>query len=390
MELKQWLGLGGLGFAALVLAFAINEPRNLFAREGVEPPSLQALDQGADGPPDVAPGAAEYRGGQAEQDEAGNEGARTESPSPQPGAPEKPDRGERPRPSKPEAADDAPSGGKEDTAPQHETAPSSDEPEAIAREPEETAVPSGQEAGGQGGQEKGAAKPASGPEGRWIRGVVKWSGKPRRPRKLDMSSDQYCKSLSEKQPNYEEDYVIGPDGGLRDVVVYVKKPPEKDYKIPQEEIVVKQEGCRYEPHVVAFMAGQTVKIRNSDNTTHNVNFVTRLNDDFNKSQNSKGQVDEFTSHFKRQEIGRAALKCDIHSWMECRVHVFEHPYFAVSKADGTFAINAEGLPDGEYELEAYHPKQRDRYSEGTVKVTLTDKGADATFTYGERRRRRRR
>jgi hypothetical protein len=40
--------------------------------------------------------------------------------------------------------------------------------------------------------------------------------------------------------------------------------------------------------------------------------------------------------------------------MSAWIVVFEHPFFAVSKPDGTFAI--KGLPDGDYTLEAWHEK----------------------------------
>ena len=38
------------------------------------------------------------------------------------------------------------------------------------------------------------------------------------------------------------------------------------------------------------------------------------------------------------------VKCDVHPWMNCQFRVFDHPFFAATKEDGTFVIS--GLPPG--------------------------------------------
>jgi hypothetical protein len=49
-----------------------------------------------------------------------------------------------------------------------------------------------------------------------------------------------------------------------------------------------------------------------------------------------------------------ALKCDVHPWMGAWISVMPHPYFTTTKADGKFEI--KDLPDGTYEIEAWHEK----------------------------------
>jgi len=44
--------------------------------------------------------------------------------------------------------------------------------------------------------------------------------------------------------------------------------------------------------------------------------------------------------------------CDVHPWMRAYVSVLTHPFFSVTKEDGSYEIRA--LPDGEYEVEAVH------------------------------------
>jgi hypothetical protein len=42
--------------------------------------------------------------------------------------------------------------------------------------------------------------------------------------------------------------------------------------------------------------------------------------------------------------------------MSAYIGVFEHPFFAVTKEDGTYEIDTKGLPDGEYTLTFWHEK----------------------------------
>ena len=48
------------------------------------------------------------------------------------------------------------------------------------------------------------------------------------------------------------------------------------------------------------------------------------------------------------------MKCDVHPWMFSYIGVVDHPYFAVTDKDGNFKIS--GVPDGKYNVVAYHLK----------------------------------
>ena len=77
------------------------------------------------------------------------------------------------------------------------------------------------------------------------------------------------------------------------------------------------------------------------------------------------------------------FKCDVHGWMNAYVGVLDHPYFAVTGADGKFELKA--LPPGTYTIEAWHEK----LGAQTQSVTIGEKETkDVTFTFkaaGERR-----
>jgi hypothetical protein len=59
--------------------------------------------------------------------------------------------------------------------------------------------------------------------------------------------------------------------------------------------------------------------------------------------------------------------------------VFEHPFFAVTKPDGTYTIKTAGLPDGDYTVTFWHEK----YASDPVeeKITLKDGKAESNHTF---------
>ena len=48
------------------------------------------------------------------------------------------------------------------------------------------------------------------------------------------------------------------------------------------------------------------------------------------------------------KTGNVHFKCDVHSWMDGYVHVFDQPWYAVSDRSGAFRI--EGVPPGTYRI----------------------------------------
>jgi len=58
---------------------------------------------------------------------------------------------------------------------------------------------------------------------------------------------------------------------LANVFVYVKDGlGSRTFDVPAAPVVLDQSGCKYHPHVLGVMAGQTVQIKNDDQTTHNI------------------------------------------------------------------------------------------------------------------------
>jgi plastocyanin len=191
--------------------------------------------------------------------------------------------------------------------------------------------------------------------GATVSGVVRFKGTKPDPKPLtEIAGNSFCKSCYKDGELPQRDNVVfgknGSDDTLQNVLVYVSKGLEgKKFDPPKQVVMLDQVGCVYTPHVVAVMAGQTLEIRNSDATLHNVMAAPRNNAPFNFGMPVKDQRTEKV--FKSPEL-KMNLKCFMHPWMSSYVHVLEHPFFAVTGPDGTFTI--KGLPPGEYELTVLH------------------------------------
>jgi hypothetical protein len=72
---------------------------------------------------------------------------------------------------------------------------------------------------------------------------------------------------------------------------------------------------------------------------------------------------------KLTATGPVHLKCDVHSWMSAWVFVATHPYYAVTKEDGSFSIG--DVPPGDYSVKVWHG----RLGEKAASVKVDPKGS---------------
>jgi hypothetical protein len=158
------------------------------------------------------------------------------------------------------------------------------------------------------------------------------------------------------------------------VFVYVKTGLEgKTFAAPQEAKELDQEGCIYKPHVLGIQARQDLKVVTSDNTTHNIHPLPKVNREWNVSQ--PPGADPIIRNFTRAEVS-IPVKCNQDPWMRAYIHVVSHPFHAVSGEDGSFDL--KGLPPGNYEIEAVH----EEYGALTQQVALGPKESKAVeITY---------
>jgi hypothetical protein len=179
-----------------------------------------------------------------------------------------------------------------------------------------------------------------------IVGAVRFADTPPKLPLVRVSKDQdYC---GETLPN--EMYLIEPNGGLKNVVVFIESAPAGKAADPQKENFLYNDGCRYVPHVMAFQVGEKLKVKNNDPKLHIPHGDLGERTVFNLSLPFKNTTIEATSRIRQP--GMMKVVCDTHAWMLGWVHVFDHPYFAVTNDQGAFSI--PDLPAGNYVLKAWH------------------------------------
>jgi len=206
-----------------------------------------------------------------------------------------------------------------------------------------------------------------------ITGKVTLQGQAPKPRALQMDADSVC-AAKHKEPVYPETVVVNGNGTLRNVFVYVKTGLEgKTFAVPQEPATIDQNGCVYKPHVLGMQAKQQLKVVSSDDTTHNIHPMPKVNREWNVSQPPK--ADPIMQSFSRPEVS-IPVKCNQHPWMKAWIDVVDNPFFAVTGDDGSFEL--KWLPPGNYEIEAV----QEQLGAQTMKVTVAAKqSAPADFTF---------
>ena len=206
-------------------------------------------------------------------------------------------------------------------------------------------------------------------------GSVAFRGTPPEAVPVDMRNDDYCEGAHQGMAVPRQDLLVGPNGGLENVLVFVREGlPESSWPAPNESAVLDQVGCIYQPHVLPLRTGQELLIRNSDETMHNVHVHSEEQSSFNIGQPFKGI--EARRVFENSEMV-IRVACDIHGWMEGFIAVFDHPFFALTGADGRFELG--DLPEGDYVLEAWHETLGSQTARVTVQAGAE---ADVTFEFG--------
>jgi plastocyanin len=201
-----------------------------------------------------------------------------------------------------------------------------------------------------------------------VSGTVSFDGAAPKAAKIDMSQDPGCKGM-----NMAEN-VIADGGKLANVFVYVKSGLEnRTFDVPKDPVTIEQSGCKYHPHVLGVMAGQELKIVNSDPTTHNIHPTPADNREWNESQPPSSAP--IVKSFAREEI-MLPVKCNQHPWMKMYVNVVKTPFYAVTGPDGKFEI--KGLPPGDYTLAFVQEKLGTQEQKVTL-AAKDSKTVDATF-----------
>ena len=159
--------------------------------------------------------------------------------------------------------------------------------------------------------------------------------------------------------------------GVANVAIFLKRakdgvmPILPNDKIRKDTIGIDSPSSAFVPHMVAYypmwhdgkdrgITGQKLVFKNSSKIAQNVRTrsAPKFNQDFNKVLVAGTQ---FEATFNPQPLP-VQIVSDLHPSMAAWVWVFDHPYFAITKSDGTFRIPR--VPAGmEVQVMAWHESQ---------------------------------
>jgi len=218
-----------------------------------------------------------------------------------------------------------------------------------------------------------------------LSGVFKVTGDRPAAATLSVDKDQGVCAPGGKQVLSQE-FVIGPDGGLGNVLIFVsqKLPDDEPWTHPDakpgksDEVVFDQKECVFLTRLVALQASQPIRIKNSDPVGHNTSLKPKKNPAYDQTipSNAAGLYQP-----KAEEDQPFPVACAIHPWMKAYMITRKNSYFAVTKPDGSFEI--PNLPAGvELEFRVWQERLNfvqdvtvngsgEKWAKGRFKRTLT-------------------
>lgn len=206
-----------------------------------------------------------------------------------------------------------------------------------------------------------------------ISGQVRFEGTPPPMKEIRFGSFAEC-AAQHPGPVDGGDALVH-DGLVQNAFVYIADGlGNRVFTIPDTAVEIDQRGCLYVPHVAGAQVGQLITFLNDDPAIHNVHGTPAGAPAWNFVLPRRGA--ERQLRILQPDVA-VSLRCDLHPWMQAWIGVVDHPYFAVTGADGAFRL--ANVPPGTYTITAWH----ERFGTQSQQVTLAEHGTatvDLAFT----------
>lgn len=177
--------------------------------------------------------------------------------------------------------------------------------------------------------------------------IIRYEGIPPKLEPLKVTKDEeFC---GKTVPN--ESLIVGPNDGIRNAIVYLKGVKGE---IKENQFILKNEKCRFFPHVGFAPEGGELLISNEDNVLHNTHAYI-IKEKMRRTALNIGlphKGDKIINKRVFMRPGLIKVECDAHEWMLAWIIVIDHPYAAVTDENGKAEIN--NVPDGEHEIVVFH------------------------------------
>ncbi len=149
----------------------------------------------------------------------------------------------------------------------------------------------------------------------------------------------------------DESLVVGENGGVANVFVYLTKKPNVEFEVPETQPFLDQQACIFKPHTLVFWSGVEFELKNGDKVAHNIDAKPASNGGFNENMPPGASV---RKSFRNTEALPFQSTCAIHPWMRFWTLVVDHPFYAVTDSEGKFEI--PNLPPGKHKFRVFQER----------------------------------
>jgi hypothetical protein len=211
-------------------------------------------------------------------------------------------------------------------------------------------------------------------DGATVRGKITFKGPVPEPKefKLHRYPDRaFCGELSEGNGHrLLKEVNIGPDGGLKDVVIVVDDI-QKGKPFTFSDAEVEASLCQFLPFVTVVSDKRRVTVVNRDPVAHDIQGYAYDPAGVDIVLHRPALKASGTTDVLQLVKGRKVftMQCGMHPYMQNWGYAIDNPYYAVTDFNGSFTIG--DLPFGKYHIKAWHPILGNQEREITVKPNET-------------------
>jgi hypothetical protein len=157
--------------------------------------------------------------------------------------------------------------------------------------------------------------------------------------------------------------------GLGNVVVWLDGV-RKGKMVPLDKrLELESDHCLLTPRVQAAATGSAVNVIGHDDFRQHLHFFAAAEKAPRATVLLGKDEQVIPTEHPAAEPGLVFVRDVDHAWPTAYIAVFDHPYYAVTKPDGSFTI--DGVPPGQYTLVAWH----ERTNKAQQVVTVTANGS---------------
>ena len=174
--------------------------------------------------------------------------------------------------------------------------------------------------------------------------------------------------------NIADESVQMQGGGLAGVVVWLDGLRSGKALGLERRIELESDHCKLVPRVQAAAVGSAVNLIGHDDFRQHLRFTAGGETVPRATILLGGGEQVIPTELPFKATGMVAVHDTARAWTRAYLAVFDHPYFAVTGAGGTFTI--DGVPPGKYTLRAWHERTAvatqsvDVAANGVVKVAV--------------------